>query len=217
MKLTISLLVMIVGYSFTIKSMEFTDQLVAEFSKECIHMQQLYKSERLYFRKFTHDDTYALQLILGDPAVMEYALSDETLKTVFHAMSKSEIQAFLDRVIISYSEHGWGRYAVVKENGDLIGYCGLKLQTFDDGSKCIELGYRFKKKEWNKGYATEAVKATLEYIRTDLPLKEVHSIVDKTNTKSINVLMKAGFSFLCEKMFYNVPANVYKLEFETHK
>lgn len=184
-------------------------------SEDISQPKYLFESARLYYREFTHDDAPALIPILGDKEVMEYCVSHEEQKKIFHAMNNEEIKAFLARVITSYKENGWGRYAgIKKDDGTLIGYCGLKMQAFGD-KNYPELGYRLAKKYWNLGYATEAACATRDYLKEALKLPKLISIIEPSNEKSINVITKAGFSFSRVETFYGFPANIYEIKFAT--
>ncbi len=43
---------------------------------------------------------------------------------------------------------------LAKHSDSFIGWCGLKLNE----QNLVDLGFRFFRREWNKGYATEAAK-----------------------------------------------------------
>jgi RimJ/RimL family protein N-acetyltransferase len=58
----------------------------------------------------------------------------------------------------SEADEGLARYAVIlKETGEMIGFCGFKRR-----SDCIDLGWRYARRVWGSGYATEAAHAVLE-------------------------------------------------------
>lgn len=84
-----------------------------------------------------------------------------------------------------------GRWAVYRKADDsFLGWCGLK-----DVNGEIDLGYRFIRRYWGNGYATEAAQSVLEYgIR-----KGFQNIVGRAsvhNIASINVLRKIGLVYL---------------------
>ncbi len=59
-----------------------------------------------------------------------------------------------------YKRNGYGRWAVIfKESGEFIGWCGLKLNE----ENFTDIGFRFLKREWNNGFATESSEAVLAY------------------------------------------------------
>ncbi|HEX8516994.1 MAG TPA: GNAT family N-acetyltransferase [Bacteroidia bacterium] len=86
-----------------------------------------------------------------------------------------------------------GRWAVhLNSNNEFIGWCGIKyLPSLNE----YDLGYRFFKKHWGKGYATESALAVMEYGKNILKLKEIVGRASVDNHNSINVLRKVGLQF----------------------
>lgn len=70
--------------------------------------------------------------------------------------------------------------------GDLS-FKGLK----EDGS--VEIGYGFNEAYWNKGYATEAVKAIVNWALKQPGVKIVEAEAESNNIASIRVLEKNNF------------------------
>jgi RimJ/RimL family protein N-acetyltransferase len=58
-----------------------------------------------------------------------------------------------------------------------------------------ELGYWLGAKHWGKGYATEAVRATIDHVFTDLDCEAIQSAARVTNPASRRVLEKCGFQW----------------------
>lgn len=143
----------------------------------------LIESTRLFLRKMSQSDFNALCKILQDEEVM-YAYEG--------AFSDKEVQEWLDRQIMRYKTDGFGLYAVIlKENGEMIGQCGLTFQDFN-GNQVLEVGYLFQKAYWHRGYATEAARACKEYAFTVLDADEVYSIIRDTNIPSQKVAERNG-------------------------
>lgn len=99
------------------------------------------------------------------------------------------------RFLENYSEYkntGFGRWAVVlKDTDEFIGWCGLKLHE----GQYVDIGFRFFETHWNKGYASEAARASLDYAFQELDLTEVVGRVAKDNLASIRILEKLGMTF----------------------
>lgn len=144
------------------------------------------ESERLFFRKLTENDFADLCRILQDDEVM-YAYEGK--------FSDKEVTQWLDRQLWRYeNENGHGLYAVIlKENGELIGQCGLTFQDYKE-KRVLEIGYLFQKRYWHKGYAAEAARAWKRYAFEELGEKEVYSIIRDTNTASQNVALRNGMT-----------------------
>lgn len=128
------------------------------------------ETERLLIRPYTLNDAEALSAILIDPITMHYWPQPFSLQ---------ETMAWIQRSISSYTQHGFGRYAIfLKEDLKLIGDCGL-LQMEIQGETVIDLGYIIHHKFWRNGYASEAATAIcrfafdvlqLEYLYANMPL-----------------------------------------------
>lgn len=111
-----------------------------------------------------------------------------------HAFSDSEVQKGIDTQLKSYEDDGFGVLSVIlKENGELIGQCGLSMQPCGE-REVPEIGYIFQKAYWHKGYATEAAIACKEHAFNELGIDEVYSLIRDTNIASQNVAKRNGMS-----------------------
>ena len=141
------------------------------------------ETERLGLRRLRDSDLPALRLILRD---------EETMAAYEGAFSEEETREWLDRQLARYEAHGFGLWAVIlKEDGELIGQCGLTMQPWKDG-EVLEIGYLFRRTYWHHGYAAEAARACKEYAFTVLGAAEVCSIIRDTNEASIRVARRNG-------------------------
>ena len=73
-----------------------------------------------------------------------------------------------------------------------------------------DIGFRFFKKYWNKGYATESSKACLSYGINELKMTEILGRAMKENKASIRVLEKIGLEFEKEFDFDGNIGVIYK-------
>lgn len=141
------------------------------------------ETERLILRKMDNGDYFALCKILQDEDVM-YAYE--------HAFSDDEVDEWLKKQLVRYETDGIGLWAVVlKENGEVIGQCGLTKQLWW-GENVVEIGYLFRKDFWHKGYATEAAVACKDYAFNRLGEKRVYSIIRDLNLPSRRVALRNG-------------------------
>lgn len=143
----------------------------------------LFESERLAFRELSPDDAAALYRLNADPEVIRYT-GDPPFS------SEEEARTFVlgyDR----YRKHGYGRWGVVKrQDDDFLGWCGLNNI---DGE--IDLGYRFFRSAWGRGFATEAARACIEYGFGTLGLSRIIARALPENIASWKVLEKVGMRF----------------------
>jgi [ribosomal protein S5]-alanine N-acetyltransferase len=100
----------------------------------------------------------------------------------------------------------------LKDTNEFIGWCGLKYRKDLD---VIDLGYRFKRKFWGKGYATEAATRTIEYAKDPLKLSIIHAFAHVDNVASWKVLEKCGMEFTGETTVDGCPARSYQLVIES--
>ena len=144
------------------------------------------ETERLLIRAWKPSDANAAERIFADPEVMRFIgvggpwTSDQ---------SRSAIAAMSDR----YEREGLGIWPVVlKEDGTLIGECGLQPLP---GSSDIELAYLFDKPYWGRGLAYEAAEAVLDYGFGIHGLRGVVAVVRPENARSIALLNRLGMRF----------------------
>lgn len=145
----------------------------------------LFKSSRLGFRCWQDTDSSLLFEINNDEEVMEFFPEKP---------SKNDTLAFIKRMQALYARLGFCYFAVDKlENNEFIGFIGLAEQVFEaDFTPCIDIGWRLKKSEWRKGYASEGAKACLGFGFEQLALEKIMALASVVNTKSEAVMKKIG-------------------------
>ena len=143
-------------------------------------------TERLRHRALTVDDAEAFFTLNSHPDVMRYT-HEPLLKSLDEA--RSAIAGYPD-----FQTVGFGRWAcVLKESGDVIGFCGLKYLT---DLEVVDVGYRFLPEYWGLWLATEACRACLEFGFEVLQLERIVGFVLPENTASIRVLEKVGMTLV---------------------
>ncbi len=146
-------------------------------------MSFIIETSRLRLREFTPEDAALMYELNFDPEVVHY-----TGNGAFESIEAAEI--FI-RNYPDYQKNGFGRWIMfTKDTNEFIGWCGLKLV---DGE--VDLGYRLLKKHWNKGYASEAAIACLDFGFNTLNLKRIIARADRDNIASIRVMEKIGMTF----------------------
>ncbi|MBA3683132.1 MAG: GNAT family N-acetyltransferase [Bacteroidetes bacterium] len=161
-------------------------------------MQPTIKTERLILREILPEDEATMFEMDSDPEVHKY-LGNDPVKDM------ERIRNAIQFIRKQYSENGIGRWAVIKKDtNEFIGWCGLKYftETINNHIHIYDLGYRFSKKHWGKGYATEAARACMDYGLNKMNLKEIYAMTDSRNLNSNKVLKKLGFRFI-EKFDYD--------------
>jgi RimJ/RimL family protein N-acetyltransferase len=96
-----------------------------------------------------------------------------------------------EQFIVGANKKGEAAYLITLRDGMIIGACGLMFH-YDDTP---EIGYWLGVPYWNKGYATEALHALIDYAFTDLTHDAVQAGARVTNPASRRVLEKCGFQW----------------------
>lgn len=147
-------------------------------------MNRITETKRLILRELRPSDAEIFFELNADPEVMKY-----TGDVAFPSILKAEhfLKNYSD-----YRNNGFGRWAVILKNSNkFLGWCGLKLNE----ENLIDLGFRFFRNEWGKGYATESANASLEYGFNHLNIDEIIGRDSQDNKASIKVLKKSGMKF----------------------
>lgn len=145
------------------------------------------ETARLRLRQFGMGDVDALARMTGDPVVMRYIAGGRPI-------GRAETEENLARIVEAFRRRGFGKWALVtKEDGELVGYCGLAAGSVDVG---VELAYMLAKEHWGRGLITEASRACLRYGFEELGLAEVAALTKPGNLRSRRVLERLGMSFV---------------------
>lgn len=142
------------------------------------------QTDRLLLRKFTLSDADAVyHSWTSDEKVTPY-VSWNVHKNVEE--TKGVIQHWVDE----YENGSYNWVVELAETGELIG--SISVISISKKHKNCEIGYCYGSKYWNQGYATEALKAVVDYM---LNVCEMHVVEAKhysLNPASGRVMEKAG-------------------------
>lgn len=151
------------------------------------------ETERLLMKPMQHEDAEALFEMDKNPNVHIYLWQKPVIQI-------DEVHAYIDYIQKQYQENGIGRFSTfLKQTGELIGWTGIKYinDHIENGNtNFYDYGYRLDEKFWNKGYATEASIAWLDYGFNQMNIKEMNAYTHAQNGASNHVLQKVGFNFI---------------------
>jgi RimJ/RimL family protein N-acetyltransferase len=138
-------------------------------------------TERLVLRPPTLDDLPVWHAIYLDAEEVWYGAPRSSL---------DENREKLTRQIAHFEQHGFGMCAVdLAASGETIGAAGL--QHLEGGPE-VEVGYRFLKDRWGRGYATESARALIDFGFDEVGLEQIVAVALETNIASRRVLEKCG-------------------------
>lgn len=161
-------------------------QIREECIKEIVMKQCELTTDRLMMRPFRAEDGPMMYALNEDTDVLQYT-GDVQFETV--AAASGFLQNYGQ-----YEKYGVGRLVVaLKETGEILGWCGLKYHPSSDE---YDIGYRFFKRHWGKGFATESAKAAMVYGFRTLKLNRIIGRARVENQASINVFNKLDMRFV---------------------
>lgn len=141
------------------------------------------------------DDAQALWELDQDPEVMRFINGGEP-----HSMKLIE-EDYLPRLkAYTNAAKGWGLWQVSdKVTQEYLGWVLVRpMDFFSDSPNFddLELGWRFFKTSWGKGYATEAAIAIKDAIAEQTEVGFVSALAIEDNSASISVMKKMGMTFI---------------------
>jgi len=149
------------------------------------------ETDRLTIRTFESQDIDAVMKFWGNPVVMRYCHG-----SIF---DRDIIIKSIEKYRTLQDQRGHSVYAVaLKLSGEVIGGCGFN--TTENDSE-IELIYHFSQDHWGNGYATEAAKGCIDYIKKNPRFDKISASVYPENRDSEIVLKKLGFTYIGMKWF----------------
>lgn len=143
------------------------------------------ESNRLIFRKVSKTDFNAWLPFHQEPLSSLYFAG---------AVHEPEVacQNWFTKVFTRYENNLGGLNALIsKEDGQLVGMCGLLIQTVDEIQE-LEIGYSILPAYWKKGYATEAAIKCRVYAFDRNLAESIISIIHIDNIPSQKVALKTG-------------------------
>lgn len=139
------------------------------------------ETKRLILRAARLEDAKAVAALANERRIAE------NTARIPHPYKLSDAEQF----IAGANKKGEAAYLVTLHDKTIIGTCGLMFH-YDDTP---EIGYWLGVPYWNKGYATEALHALIDYAFTDLAHDALQAGARVTNPASRRVLEKCGFQW----------------------
>jgi RimJ/RimL family protein N-acetyltransferase len=148
------------------------------------------ESERLLFRKVTDADFATWLTFCEEENALKYIFSkaDQLLTPI------QKCEKWFEKVNNRYENSLGGMNALIeKETGNLVGQCGLLIQTID-GVEELEIGYSLLKDFRGMGYAIEAASKCKDFAIKNKLSDSLISVIIPENFSSIAVAEKNGMT-----------------------
>lgn len=153
------------------------------------------KTKRLIMRDWKQSDIPEFVRMNMDRDVRRY------FPNVLSAQVSEKLAVEIQKDI---EDRGFGLFAVERrDTGEFIGFTGLQVLEEDGPFRLemlpgIEIGWRFSKKHWNHGFATEAARGVLKFAERHTDIKEIYALAAERNLPSINIMKKIGMEKMDE-------------------
>ena len=137
----------------------------------------LFQTKRVHVRNLRPDDLSDFQEMQGNEEVMRY---------VGGARTAEENRKDLDQVITLYNQpnNSFWVWAIAASNGKFVGTCAIIKNDNNEW----EIGCRFLKRFWGKGYGTEITQGLIEHAFQQMKILQLHAYVDRENRGSVKIL-----------------------------
>lgn len=163
------------------------------------------RTERLNFRKFKstdyklwlpfHLDPGSSQFWEGTPVSPEKACREQ-----------------FEKIFERYQKGLGGMNALIeREQGLLIGMCGLLIQEID-GQNELEIGYSLLPEFRGMGYATEAGRHCRDHAFDNAWAESLISIIHIANTPSMKVASRLGMILNGTTQYKNNPVRIFRVD-----
>jgi len=179
------------------------------------------ETERLILRDFLVDDWQRVWEYQSDPLYLRYYEWTEKDRT------PETVQEFVGSFLDNQKQEPRIKFQLavtLKSNSLVIGNCGVRMDTIN--AHQADIGYELDPKRWNRGYATEAASAMLDFSFSHFGVHRIWADCVADNLGSAHVLEKLAMRLegrLREKEFYKGrwwDTLIYGIlvdEWETHK
>lgn len=157
-------------------------------------------TERLKMRAYRGDDLDLMAPMYADP--------DGTAFTKLGRQTREQTKATLEDYLLAWRERAFGMRALfLKPDPTFVGECGVFLLSNGDAA----LRYAIPRQYWGRGFAAEAVGATIDDIFSATSLDRVLSVVQTRNPASGRVMEKAGWRAARSGRDGDVDLTIYEL------
>lgn len=145
------------------------------------------ETQRLLLREWGEEDGERFYAIMNTPAVMRHLGGVQDRATWNAAFER------LKRYQRDYGHSFW--LVERKEDGELLGFCGLKLVNSPGGEHIAgqyEIGWRLRESAWGRGYAKEAAIACLDLAFERFRAPHVVALTIGPNRESQGLMLRLG-------------------------
>lgn len=137
-------------------------------------MKPIIETERLYLREILPEDAPGMFEMDSDPEVHRF-VGRSPVKTLEESIGP------IRNIRQQYQDFGVARLAIIeKESNSFVGWGGLKFitESMNGFQNFHDVGYRFIRRHWGKGYAKESTRGVFNYAFEQLQVPVIYAIAD---------------------------------------
>ena len=144
------------------------------------------ETENLILKPIDMSDKEFIFKMFSDSDVTRFLVDEEPFTKIEEAERLINIYTVPEPRI----QHRW--VIIRKSDTTLIGTCGYHIWIKKDNVS--EIGYDLGREYWGKGYMSEALPRAIKMGFEDMGLNRIQAFVHLQNTKSVNLLLRLGFT-----------------------
>jgi RimJ/RimL family protein N-acetyltransferase len=165
------------------------------------HMALEIQTSRMILRLIKEDDLEQIAELNVDPEVRKYFPDGIQTK----AQTLQRIKEFIK----FYQDEGLPCFVMFdKTSNEFIGRCGFgPIETGE-----VEVGYLIVKRFWSKGYATETLKALLQWSKNNIDTDYIIAFAPLEHGASHRVMEKGGMEYYKEDIGHGVLCKFYRIQ-----
>jgi len=166
------------------------------------------ETDRLILRNIVQEDKKDIFELYQDPSLNESFLVDRSMEEI-----SGIIDWYIKHYDINTSENIiiFNLAIIIKNEQKVIGDIGIRNYPKDKSKN--EIFILINSNYWNRGYASEATKVFLDYIKKNTLISTIFGALAPRNIASSKILIKNGF----EKIEYDYIENEQKKDIDIYE
>jgi ribosomal-protein-alanine N-acetyltransferase len=130
--------------------------------------------------------------------------------------SREQTLEYMEQNLAHWDKYGYGIW-ILRDNtaGIFAGRGGLRNAVIDGGDE-VEVAYGLMPEFWNRGLATEFVRAVMNIGLVKLRLSSLVCVTNPDNLASRRVMEKAGFEFERDVIYKDEPQLLFRHDNRVH-
>ncbi|MDQ3292065.1 MAG: GNAT family N-acetyltransferase, partial [Bacteroidota bacterium] len=166
-------------------------------------MKKILETDRLILLPFSPEELEVLHRTFTDPFVRQYLWDDQVI-------SREQTEEILQTNEEYFEKDNWGLWKIIrKKDQTYVGFTGLWFFFEEEQPQLL---YGLLPEQTNKGYATEAAQAVLDYAFSQLHFPYLVAACNTPHLESKKVCERLGMQKVAEENVNNQDTTFYRIE-----